>query len=133
MRLRDAVTGAVLDVGEPGTFRRAPAAGGVRAARDGNVVWVFEGGETYRLERVAARGDAETADFSHNLVAPMPGKVRAVLVAEGESVAKGATLLLLEAMKMEHPVRAPRKGVVRHLRVAEGAMVAAGERLLEME
>jgi len=133
MRLRDAVTGAVLDVGEPGTSRRArlpgasgrpgtaTSSGSLRAAR--RIGW----------RRVAARGDAETADFSHDLVAPMPGKVRAVLVAEGESVAKGATLLLLEAMKMEHPVRAPRKGVVRHLRVAEGAMVAAGERLLEME
>ena len=133
MRLRDAVTGAVCDLGEAGARRPSPPAGGLRAVRDGAVVWVFAGGETYRLERVAARGAAEPADLSHDLVSPMPGKVRAVLVAEGDSVAKGATLLLLEAMKMEHPVRAPREGVVRRLSVVEGAMVAAGERLGEME
>lgn len=131
MRLRDAVTGAVREV-DPAGPTPAPA-GGLRAARDGNVVWVFSGGETYRLERVAARGAAEAADLSHDLVAPMPGKVRAVFVAEGEAVAKGATLLLLEAMKMEHPVRAPRAGLLRRLLVAEGTMVAAGERLGEMD
>ncbi|HQR45879.1 MAG TPA: acetyl-CoA carboxylase biotin carboxyl carrier protein subunit, partial [Thermoanaerobaculia bacterium] len=79
------------------------------------------------------RVPAEDPDVSHDLVAPMPGRVRAVLVAAGDAVAKGATLLLLEAMKMEHPVRAPREGVLRRLLVAEGAMVAAGERLAEME
>lgn len=133
MRLRDTVTGMVGDAGETGGRGASPAAGGLRAVRDGNVVWVFAGGETYRLEKVLARRGPEPADLSHDLVAPMPGRVRAVLVADGESVAKGATLLLLEAMKMEHPVRAPRDGVVRRLRVADGAMVAAGERLVEME
>ncbi|HUM02425.1 MAG TPA: biotin/lipoyl-containing protein [Thermoanaerobaculia bacterium] len=133
MRLRETVTGAVRDLSEAGAHRSSPPAGALRAVRDGAVVWVFAGGETYRLERVAARGAAEPADLSHDLVSPMPGRVRAVLVVEGETVAKGATLFLLEAMKMEHPVRAPREGVVRSLRVAEGAMVSAGERLGEME
>ena len=133
MRLRDLVTGAVGDAGEAGGRGGSPPAGGLRAARDGNVVWVFAAGETYRLVRVVPRGGAEPADLSHDLVAPMPGKVRAVFVAEGDSIAKGATLLLLEAMKMEHPLRAPRDGVVRRLRVAEGTMVAAGERLVELE
>ncbi len=133
MRLRDGVTGAIFEArdGASGPERGRPP-GGLRTARDGHVVWVFLGGETYRIEREAVRA-AEPDEAGHELAAPMPGKVRAVLVAEGETVAKGATLLLLEAMKMEHPVRAPRDGVVRRLRVSEGSMVAAGDRLVEIE
>jgi len=133
MKLRDAVTGTLFERGEGphgGSAGERPA--GLRAVRDGSVVWVFFRGDVYRIEKVVARGVAG-ADLSHDLAAPMPGKVRAVLVAEGEAVKKGATLLLLEAMKMEHPVRAPRDGRVRRLLAAEGAMVAAGERLLEIE
>ncbi len=63
----------------------------------------------------------------------MPGKVSALLVKNGDRVEKGATLLILEAMKMEYPVRAPRAGAVSALSAAEGSMVALGERLLEIE
>jgi 3-methylcrotonyl-CoA carboxylase alpha subunit len=133
MRLRDVVTGTVYE-GEDGSGPRASGhAAGLRTAREGPTVWVFCRGETYRIERAAVRGSAAVTEAGHDLVAPMPGKVRAVLVAEGDSVGRGATLLLLEAMKMEHPVRAPRDGVVSRLRVSAGAMVAAGERLLELE
>jgi 3-methylcrotonyl-CoA carboxylase alpha subunit len=132
MRLRDAVTGTLFESEER---RSTPSVGAapLRAARDGNVVWVFLGGETYRIERAPARADAASEDADHDLVAPMPGRVRALLVAEGETVAKGTTLFLLEAMKMEHPVRASRSGVVRRLRVSEGSMVSAGDRLVEIE
>jgi 3-methylcrotonyl-CoA carboxylase alpha subunit len=134
MRLRDTVTGALFDPGGgPSGAVHALPTGDLRAARDGHVVWVFFGGETYRIERVAVRAAAEPHESGSGLVAPMPGKVRALLVAEGDAVAKGATLLLLEAMKMEHPVRTPRGGVVRRLRVSEGSMVAAGDRLMEIE
>jgi 3-methylcrotonyl-CoA carboxylase alpha subunit len=130
MTLRDAVTGAVFE-------RRADVAevvpAGLRTVRDGNVVWVFSRGETYRIERVAVRPTASAPEAEHDLVAPMPGKVAALLVKEGERVEKGATLLILEAMKMEHPVRAPRAGAVSSLSVAEGTMVAVGQRLLEIE
>ena len=130
MRLRDEVTGAVFD-GRAGAGGAAPA--GLRAVRDGGVVWVFVRGETYRIERVAVRPAATAHEVEHDLVAPMPGKVAALLVKDGERVEKGATLLILEAMKMEHPVRAPRAGVVTALSAAEGTMVALGQRLLEIE
>lgn len=134
MRLRDGVTGEIFEPRDGASGAgRARTSAGLRTARDGHVVWVFLGGETYRIERVAARAAAEPHEAGHDLAAPMPGKVRALLVTEGESVAKGTTLLLLEAMKMEHPVRAPRDGVVRRLRVGEGSMVAAGDRLVEIE
>jgi 3-methylcrotonyl-CoA carboxylase alpha subunit len=134
MILRDAVTGAIFDSdGCLSGAGRALPAGNLRAVRDGNVVWVFHLGETYRVERVAVRRAAESPEAEHALVAPMPGRVRALLVKEGDAVVKGTTLLLLEAMKMEHPVRAPREGVVQRLLVAEGAMVSAGDRLAEIE
>ena len=133
MRLRDAVTGAIFDPGGSSGAGGSLPPGGLRAARNGPVVWVFHAGETYRIERVAVRGAAESTEAEHDLAAPMPGKVRALLVKEGDAVAKGATLLLLEAMKMEHPVRAPHDGVVRRLLVAEGSMVSAGDRLAEIE
>jgi propionyl-CoA carboxylase alpha chain len=63
------------------------------------------------------------------LVAPMPGKVVKVLVSEGDLVAAGAPLVVLEAMKMEHTVRAAEAGTVRALHVALGDQVDA-DRLL---
>jgi acetyl/propionyl-CoA carboxylase alpha subunit len=60
------------------------------------------------------------------LVAPMPGKVIKLAVAEGATVAAGDVLVVLEAMKMEHELVAPADGTVSELRVAEGDQVDAG-------
>jgi biotin carboxyl carrier protein len=62
----------------------------------------------------------------------MPGQVRAVNVAEGESVTKGQTLLVLEAMKMEIRVSAPRDGVVGKLLVQQGQTVDREQVLIEI-
>jgi propionyl-CoA carboxylase alpha chain len=61
-----------------------------------------------------------------SLLAPMPGTVVRVAVAEGDPVRSGQLVCVLEAMKMEHPVTAPADGVVRHLPVTTGAQVEAG-------
>ncbi len=60
------------------------------------------------------------------LVAPMPGKVIKLAVAEGATVVAGDILVVLEAMKMEHELVAPADGTVTELRVAEGDQVDAG-------
>ena len=57
------------------------------------------------------------------IVAPMPGKVIAVDVAEGDAVTAGQRLLVLEAMKMEHALTAPFDGTVTELNVSEGGQV----------
>jgi acetyl/propionyl-CoA carboxylase alpha subunit len=76
------------------------------------------------LPRFPLAADLEVAG---SLTAPMPAVVRRVLVAAGERVEKGQTLLVLEAMKMEQPVLAPATGVLRQVAVAEGDQVEAGE------
>jgi acetyl-CoA carboxylase biotin carboxylase subunit len=73
--------------------------------------------------------DAVVATVAGGLVAPMPGKVVQVLVEAGQAVVAGATLLVLEAMKMEHTVRAPEDGVVSALHVATGEQVDADQLL----
>jgi len=57
------------------------------------------------------------------ILAPMPGRVIAVDVTEGQSVTKGQKLLTLEAMKMEHTLTAPFDGTVTDLSAVAGAQV----------
>ncbi len=59
-------------------------------------------------------------------MAPMPGKVARVLVTEGQTVAAGAGLVVIEAMKMENELRAPRAGAVLELPAREGQTVESG-------
>lgn len=63
---------------------------------------------------------------------PMPGKVLEVRVSEGDRVAAGQVLLVLEAMKMRNEVQSPVAGVVQGLRAAAGASVKAHEVLLRV-
>lgn len=58
-------------------------------------------------------------------VAPMPGKVIELRVAEGDTVEMGQVLLIMEAMKMEHSVTAPQEGTVSQVTVATGDQVDA--------
>jgi len=64
--------------------------------------------------------------------APIPGLITRVLVATGEHVEAGQSILVLEAMKMENEIRAPRGGVVSRLDVAPGEAVALHKLLAEI-
>jgi acetyl-CoA carboxylase biotin carboxylase subunit len=66
------------------------------------------------------------------LVAPMPGQVIGVMVAEGQRVAAGDPLVTLEAMKMEHTIRSPHDGVVSAIHFQTGDQVRAGAVLLDV-
>ncbi len=107
-------------------------------AWDGGDLLLSFAGRTYRLARPAPPGVDEAGPGGGDagrasLTAPMPGTVARVLVAEGEEVEEGRTLLVLEAMKMEQPVAAPHAGVVRKLPYGEGDMVPGGAVLAEVE
>jgi pyruvate carboxylase subunit B len=67
------------------------------------------------------------------LVAPMPGMIVSVRVAEGDVVQPGQGLVVMEAMKMENELRATAPGAVRRVHVAAGTAVEKGALLLEME
>ncbi len=64
--------------------------------------------------------------------APLPGMVVRILVAEGDEVAQGQGLLVLEAMKMENEIRAPAPGKVGTVLARAGTAVDKGQPLLEM-
>jgi biotin carboxyl carrier protein len=67
-----------------------------------------------------------------SLQAPMPGTVLRVDVHEGEDVAEGQALVVLEAMKMELAVSAPAAGTVAAVLVAPGDLVSRGQALVEL-
>jgi len=74
-----------------------------------------------------------TASGGGRLVAPMPGTVTAVDVAEGAMVKAGQTLVVVEAMKMEHAIKAPHDGTVSRVDCAVGDLVAEGDELVVLE
>ena len=74
----------------------------------------------------------ELAPPGGSLVAPMPASVLRVDVAEGDTVAAGQVVALLEAMKIQVQVVAPAAGTVSAVNVAAGAVVARGEVLIEV-
>lgn len=64
------------------------------------------------------------------ITAPMPGTITDVRVSQGDTVKRGDTLMILEAMKMENELKAPFDGVVSAIEVTKGAAVNAGTLLL---
>ena len=80
------------------------------------------------VDIIAQSGQREAA--SGKLTAPMPGKVIAVSAVAGAKVARGAALLVMEAMKMEHTIVAPADGIVAEVLYAVGDQVAEGAELV---
>jgi biotin carboxyl carrier protein len=77
----------------------------------------------------ARRRAGQDAAGPKKVVAPMPGKIVRVLVAERSEVEAGQGIMVVEAMKMQNELKAPKKGVVTKLLVSEGAAVNAGDAL----
>jgi 3-methylcrotonyl-CoA carboxylase alpha subunit len=75
----------------------------------------------------------DVAEHHGGLTAPMPGRVLAVLVEQGQAVTRGMPLIVMEAMKMEHTVTAPRPGVIQRVCCAVGEQVKEGAELLVLE
>jgi biotin carboxyl carrier protein len=75
-------------------------------------------------------GEGRSQASSGVLKAPMPGLVVRIAVQEGDSVAAGASLVVLEAMKMENELKAPTAGTVGAIRVSAGQAVEKGQVLL---
>jgi acetyl-CoA/propionyl-CoA carboxylase biotin carboxyl carrier protein len=119
---------------------RRDAQGATRIALDGverryavhatdDAVWIARDGHhlEVRTERAERAGEGVLLD---SLEAPMPGTVLLVHVADGDTVAAGDVLLVLESMKMELAITAPHDGVVDGLALNPGDRVALRQPLL---
>lgn len=100
-----------------------------------DTVTVFDAGRAHIFTPPAvgaAWADAEPVSLGEAL-SPMPGKVIKVLVQPGDTVEKGAALVIMEAMKMEHVIRARAAGVVDAVMFAEGDFVQAKKLLVSFQ
>ncbi|MHA3977671.1 ATP-binding protein [Halovulum sp. GXIMD14794] len=97
------------------------------------VATLFVEGQSYRVARARSAMSGGGGPAGGDVVAPMPGFVRQVLVATGDAIVEGQPLLVLEAMKMEHTLRAPRAGEVASVAVSEGDQVARGVALIVLD
>ncbi|MDP2416681.1 MAG: biotin carboxylase N-terminal domain-containing protein [Hydrogenophaga sp.] len=79
---------------------------------------------------LAPRAAAGGAAAGRDLRAPFNGKLLALHAQVGDTVARGAPLLVIESMKLEHTLAAPRDGTVDSLHVAVGQQVAPGQLLV---
>jgi acetyl/propionyl-CoA carboxylase alpha subunit len=86
----------------------------------------FDRGRPFHVARYAPRGAATGGPSDGALRAPMPGRIVAAPVKAGDAVAKGQTVVVLEAMKMEHALTAPFDGVVEAVNVAVGDQAPDG-------
>lgn len=67
------------------------------------------------------------------LITQMPGKVVKLYKKEGDSVIKGETVLILEAMKMENEIKSGADGVIKSVNISEGQTLEAGFLMIEIE
>ena len=99
---------------------------------DGPQIVVFHKGQAHGFT-LDARGSGAGAVSDGAIIAPMPGKVIAVDVAQGDHVTAGQRLMVLEAMKMEHALTAPFDGVVADMSASQGAQVQVDTVLARIE
>ena len=138
-RLNAASVRRVRHADEERTMPLGKGSDGPGGMRDGETAHVDVEGQSLEFHRASpptvedALRHAAAGDPSHTvLAAPMPGRVIAVRVTEGENIAEHQAVVVIEAMKMEHAVVAPFAGVVSRITVVEGDQVARGSLLAEL-
>ena len=116
-----------------------PAASGVYTVEvEGKafVVKVSDGGDISQLTAAVPAASsapaAAPAGAGTPVSAPLAGNIWKVMATEGQTVAEGDVLLILEAMKMETEIRAAQAGTVRGIAVKSGDAVAVGDTLLSL-
>lgn len=99
------------------------------------VVKVSEGGDITNIAQAPSPQAVTSTPKSANtepVTAPMAGNILRVEVKEGQQVAEGDVLLILEAMKMETQICAPKAGTVQNINTKQGDVVAVGDTLLNL-
>ncbi|MFO0587761.1 MAG: biotin/lipoyl-containing protein [Polyangiaceae bacterium] len=120
------VDGRVLDLFMEGT---PPDVGVIAAGR--RFYAKVESERERALNAAAGRGASGKGDGL--VTSPMPGRVLKILVNEGDTVAPGTPLIVVEAMKMENELFAEREGKVAKVFVTPGTNVEGGAKLIEIQ
>ncbi len=90
--------------------------------------------EPYNLAELKKRAGLALGAVKEKIIrAPMPGLILSLAVKSGDSIKKGETLLIIEAMKMENIIRANADGRIKDIFVAQGRAVEKNEKMLEFE
>lgn len=128
-----------VEAAQPVAKAEKPAASGVYTVEvEGKafVVKVSDGGDVSQLTAATPSSApvqaAAPAGAGTPVTAPLAGTIWKVLAAEGQTVAAGEVLLILEAMKMETEIRAAQAGTVRGIAVKAGDAVAVGDTLMTL-
>ncbi len=82
---------------------------------------------------LAHTGEESTSEESHNIIAPIPGRIFKINIEEGAIVKKGDLLMVIEAMKMENNIVANKDATIKSILVSPDEMVEAGTPLMEIE
>ena len=111
----------------------------IKRERGNNDLHLWVGSARYEAEvhdpRSLRSRKAGAADEKgpKKLLAPMPGKVVRVLLAEKAEVEAGQGILVVEAMKMQNEIKSPKRGTVQKIVATEGANVNSGDVLAIVE
>ncbi|EAB2754983.1 biotin/lipoyl-binding protein, partial [Salmonella enterica] len=129
------------EAAQPVEKAEKPAASGIYTVEvEGKafVVKVSDGGDISQLTTAVPAASsapvqaAAPAGAGTPVTAPLAGNIWKVIATEGQSVAEGDVLLILEAMKMETEIRAAQAGTVRGIAVKSGDAVSVGDTLMTL-
>ncbi|HBU7563894.1 TPA: sodium-extruding oxaloacetate decarboxylase subunit alpha [Enterobacter cloacae] len=119
---------------QPAAKTEKPATSGIYTVEvEGKafVVKVSDGGDISEMKDAPVPAPV-SAGTGTPVTAPLAGNIWKVVANEGQKVAEGDVLLILEAMKMETEIRAAQAGTVRGIAVKSGDAVAVGDTLLQL-
>ncbi|EBX1249967.1 oxaloacetate decarboxylase, partial [Salmonella enterica subsp. enterica serovar Mississippi] len=127
------------EAAQPVAKAEKPAASGIYTVEvEGKafVVKVSDGGDISQLTTATPSSApvqaAAPAGAGTPVAAPLAGNIWKVIATEGQTVAEGDVLLILEAMKMETEIRAAQAGTVRGIEVKSGDAVSVGDTLMTL-
>ncbi|AGP81021.1 oxaloacetate decarboxylase [Alteromonas mediterranea MED64] len=102
----------------------------VEVAPSGTLTSVTPAGAAQSSAPASASNTQASAGTSQSIDAPLAGNVFKILVKNGDSIAEGDVVMILEAMKMETEIRAAFTGTVTEVTVGEGDAVSSGQPLI---
>ncbi|EKA2024684.1 biotin/lipoyl-binding protein, partial [Salmonella enterica] len=129
------------EAAQPVAKAEKPAASGIYTVEVEDkafVVKVSDGGDISQLTAAVPAASsapvqaAAPAGAGTPVTAPLAGNIWKVIATEGQTVAEGDVLLILEAMKMETEIRAAQAGTVRGIAVKSGDAVSVGDTLMTL-